>query len=80
MNKKRKTETDIDAIIWSRTVPLRMQAFRTAKRMTQEQLAKAVGLTRTSIVNIESQRQAITLETLYQLGKALGVNPKRLLP
>jgi transcriptional regulator with XRE-family HTH domain len=77
---KRKEPVDIDAVIWSRTVPLRMQAIRQAKRMTQEQLAKRVGLTRTSIVNIECQRQAITLETLYALGKALGVNPKRLLP
>lgn len=77
---RKKTEVDIDAVIWSRTVPLRMMAIRQAKRMTQEQLAKAVGLSRTSIVNIESQRQAITLETLYALGKALGVNPKRLLP
>lgn len=77
---KRKAPVDIDAILWSRTVPLRMQTIRQAKRMTQKELAKRVGLTRTSIVNIECQRQAITLETLYALGKALGVNPKRLLP
>jgi transcriptional regulator with XRE-family HTH domain len=80
VSKKRNAEVDIDAIIWARTVPMRVTAIRQAKRMTQEKLAKAVGLTRTSIVNIESQRQGITLETLYALGKALGVNPKRLLP
>jgi DNA-binding XRE family transcriptional regulator len=80
MSKKRNSEVDVDAVIWARTVPMRMTAIRQAKRMTQEQLAKAVGLTRTSIVNIEAHRQAITLPTLYALGKALGVNPKRLLP
>ena len=77
---KRTEPIDVDAVIWARTVPMRMTAIRQAKRMTQEQLAKAVGLTRTSIVNIEAHRQAITLQTLYALGKALGVNPKRLLP
>lgn len=80
MAKKRNSEIDVDAIIWARTVPMRVCAIRQAKRMTQDQLAKRVGLTRTSIVNIEQQRQGITLETLYALGKALGVNPKRLLP
>lgn len=77
---KRTEPVDVEAVIWARTVPMRMTAIRQAKRMTQEQLAKAVGLTRTSIVNIEAHRQAITLQTLYALGKALGVNPKRLLP
>jgi DNA-binding XRE family transcriptional regulator len=80
VSKQRNQGVDVDAVIWSRTVALRMMAFRQAKGITQERLAKAVGLTRTSIVNIEAQRQAITLPTLYALGKALGVNPKRLLP
>lgn len=77
---RRKSEVDVDAVIWAKTVPMRIAVLRQAKRMTQEQLAKAVGLTRTSIVNIESMRQSVTLETLYSIGKALGINPKKLLP
>ncbi len=71
---------DVDGVIWSRTIALRTMAFRQARKMTQQRLADLVGLTRTSIVNIEAHRQAITLPTLYGIAKALGVNPKRLLP
>jgi DNA-binding XRE family transcriptional regulator len=80
MGRKSTNGNDVDAVIWSRTIALRMMAFRQAKGMTQQKLADAVGLTRTSIVNIEAHRQAITLPTLYSLAKALDVNPRRLLP
>lgn len=80
MGRPKANGDTVDAVIWSRTIALRMMAFRQAKGLTQQKLANAVGLTRTSIVNIEAHRQAITLPTLYSLSKALGVNPKRLLP
>jgi transcriptional regulator with XRE-family HTH domain len=49
-------------------------------RLTQEQLADRVALTRTSITNIEKGRQRIMLHTLAQIAAALGVTTTELLP
>jgi transcriptional regulator with XRE-family HTH domain len=53
---------------------------RAAKRMTQEELASRVSLTRTSIINIEKGRQQILLHTLVDIARELGVAPAELLP
>jgi len=49
-------------------------------RMTQEQLANSVRLTRTSITNIERGRQKLLLHTLADIAEALRVEPASLLP
>lgn len=48
--------------------------------LTQEDVAREVGLTRTSITNIEHGRQRIQVHTLYALAEALQVRPEDLLP
>lgn len=48
--------------------------------MTQVAFAKAVGLSRTSITNIESGRQPVSLHTLYSMADILGVEVSDLLP
>lgn len=55
---------------------------RTRKRAgaSQERLAFALGLSRTSVTNIEHGRQPIQLYTLYKAAEALDVDPKDLLP
>ena len=53
---------------------------RTESGMSQEAFAKAVGLSRTSITNIEGGRQPISLHTLYSMADILGVEPADLLP
>ena len=47
--------------------------------LSQDQLAKAVKLTRTSIVNIEAGRQKLLLHNLFKIAEALGVRPTELL-
>jgi len=49
-------------------------------KLTQETLAERVGLSRTSITNIESGRQKILLHHLFLLAEALSVSPQALLP
>jgi len=49
-------------------------------RMTQEALANRVGLTRTSITNIEKGKQNVSLHTVYDLAAALNKHPDDLLP
>jgi transcriptional regulator with XRE-family HTH domain len=48
--------------------------------LTQEHLAERVGLTRTSVTNIERGRQHISLHQLYLLAAAVGRQPGELLP
>ncbi len=47
--------------------------------LTQEQLGRAVGLTRTSVNNIEHGRQKVLVHTLLELASACGVTPDSLL-
>jgi transcriptional regulator with XRE-family HTH domain len=57
--------------------------LRTARRqakLTQEALGKRVGLSRTSITNIEQGNQHVGLHLLYGLANAVGVRPIDLLP
>lgn len=57
-----------------------VQTARKQANLTQDDLARRVGLTRTSITNIERGRQKIQIHTLYALAEALGVGPDALLP
>jgi transcriptional regulator with XRE-family HTH domain len=57
-----------------------LRSARGSSGLTQEQLAGQVGLTRTSITNIEAGRQQVSLHQLYQLAAAVGKRPADLLP
>jgi transcriptional regulator with XRE-family HTH domain len=57
-----------------------LRAARKDAGLTQQELAERVGLTRTSITNIESGAQHISLRQLYLLAAAVGLPPARLLP
>lgn len=48
--------------------------------MTQQKLGNLVGLSRTSITNIEKGRQHVSLHHLYAIAGALEVSPEALLP
>lgn len=57
-----------------------VRAKREQAKLTQEELAQEVGLTRTSITNIEQGRQKIQIHTLYEIADALKIPPYALLP
>jgi len=48
--------------------------------MTQDALAASIGLTRTSVTNIEKGRQKLLLHTFCKIAIALGLPPAELLP
>jgi transcriptional regulator with XRE-family HTH domain len=58
----------------------RLRKARRQAKLTQEALGKRVGLSRTSITNIEQGNQHVGLHLLYGLAKAVGVRPVELLP
>jgi transcriptional regulator with XRE-family HTH domain len=54
--------------------------FRRKKGISQEVLADGLGLSRTSITNIEKGRQPVQLHSLYLIARLLAVELKELLP
>jgi transcriptional regulator with XRE-family HTH domain len=57
-----------------------LKAARKDARLTQNEVAGRVGLSRTSITNIERGTQHIPLHQLFLLASAVGVTPAALLP
>ncbi|MGG1518480.1 helix-turn-helix transcriptional regulator [Paenibacillus oryzisoli] len=58
----------------------RIRINRERFNMTQEEMGEKVGLTRSSIANIELGRQKIQLDTLYQVAITLNLEILELLP
>ncbi|MGH7273182.1 MAG: helix-turn-helix domain-containing protein, partial [Nitrospiria bacterium] len=57
-----------------------IRAHRRRIKFTQDQLAERVGLSRTSITNIERGGQKVLLHQLYALARHLEIPPESLLP
>lgn len=58
----------------------RLRALREEKSVTQEELARRVDLSRTSITNIEKGRQRIMLHQVLELAEALDADLGALIP
>jgi transcriptional regulator with XRE-family HTH domain len=57
-----------------------LRARRKHAGLSQDDVAQRVGMSRTSITNIEQGRQHISLHVLYELAGAVGITPADLLP
>jgi transcriptional regulator with XRE-family HTH domain len=57
----------------------RIRALRRQANLSQEDVAERVGLTRTSITNIERGRQQLQVHTLVAIADTLGVRLDELL-
>ena len=57
-----------------------IKARRRALGLTQQQLAKQLGISRASIANVETGRQRVLVHQLYDLADQLNVNVQDLLP
>lgn len=62
------------------TIGDNIRSARSAQNLTQAQLAEMVGLTRTSITNIETGQQRLPIDRLYDIADALGMQATALLP
>jgi transcriptional regulator with XRE-family HTH domain len=60
-------------------VGVRIRAIREALGLTQDDIAKRVGLVRASVANIEIGRQRLLLDNVEDFARALGTTPKNLL-
>lgn len=61
-------------------IGLQIKKLRKDKHITGEALADRIGLSRSSIVNIEKGRQRLKLKNLYKIASALGVGIHKILP
>jgi len=58
----------------------RVRLGRSESRLTQDMLAHQIGLSRTSVTNIERGRQAVLLHQVYDIARALDTTVQALLP
>jgi transcriptional regulator with XRE-family HTH domain len=58
----------------------RVRAARDARKLTQEELAMRIGVSRAAIASIETGRQRVNLDLLPRFARFLAVQPTELLP
>ena len=59
---------------------IRIKGAREERGLTQDALGDSVGLSRTSITNVEKGKQKVLLHTFVNIANTLKVNPESLLP
>jgi transcriptional regulator with XRE-family HTH domain len=62
-----------------KAIGIRIRLIRESLGVTQQDLAKKLKYTRTSLVNIEAGRQRLQVHTVEDFARALGTTPKHLL-
>lgn len=62
-----------------RLLGAKVEQLRTMLGWTQEELGKKIGLTRTSITNLEAGRQRVLLHDIERIATAFQTTPKALL-
>jgi transcriptional regulator with XRE-family HTH domain len=58
---------------------LRIRSVREAIGLSQDELAKRIGLSRPSMVNVEAGNQRLMLHSIESIAKALGTTVRHLL-
>lgn len=58
----------------------RVRELREEKHVTQDERARRVALSRSSITNIEKGRQRVLLHQMVEIAQALDADPGRLIP
>jgi transcriptional regulator with XRE-family HTH domain len=71
---------DVDALYRAFGKLVRLRRKQRRKPLSQERLGHLVGLSRTSIVNIEKGRHHLVIHQLLAFARALKVPPEALLP
>src|SRR6266542_1547304 len=71
---------DLDALYRAFGTLVRLRREQRPNPLSQEKLGRLVGLSRTSITNIEKGRHHIVLHQLLAFARALKVRPEALLP
>lgn len=54
--------------------------YRLKANLDQTELAKKIGLSRTSVTNLEGNRQTLTLDVMQKLTETLAIPPEEWIP
>jgi transcriptional regulator with XRE-family HTH domain len=71
---------DFDIDGFNEDVGRRLQFYRKAKRMTQQEMADAVGIPRATYANHETGRQRVAADLVWRVAVVLGADITNLLP
>jgi transcriptional regulator with XRE-family HTH domain len=71
---------DLDVLYRAFGERMRLRRQQRSDPLSQERLGRLVGLSRTSIVNIEKGRHRLVIHQLLEVARALKVPPEALLP
>lgn len=63
---------------WGRNVKNRISELRRTRRVTQEELAEAVGVTRQTIISLENGRYNASLQLAHKLASYFGMSIEEL--
>lgn len=74
---KQKRQSDQDQLY--RAVGAKIREIRNERGLKQETVAASIGLTRTSLANIEGGRQRLLLHTLFDIASVLDTTVEELL-
>lgn len=80
MNPAGEPWTEAEVAAFYQQVGARVRERRTAARLTQLRLSQHLGMTRTSVANLEAGRQRIPLHVLAVVADAVGCDTAELLP
>jgi len=69
-----------DEVKFNKALGLNIRTERRKQRITQEDLAGMLGLSRVQIVNIEQGRSTTSLFNIVKISELFGVTIKRILP
>jgi transcriptional regulator with XRE-family HTH domain len=75
-----KTSRSFERTQLYRLLGIKIKIARDKRGFTQEEVAKGVGLSRTSLTNIEKGRQKLLLHTLIEIASVLNTTVVELLP
>lgn len=70
---------DKQSVLYS-LIGSRIRSLRKSEGTSQEELADKVGVSRTSIVNIEKGRQRLSIHLLWLIADTLNTDPGTLIP
>lgn len=69
-----------EEVSFNKYIAIRVEKLRKDKGLTQEQLGDAIGLSRSSIVNLEKGRQQMTIKNLYLICNIFGIKSIEIMP
>lgn len=74
-----QVDTDLEDGAVNRAVGTELKAQRVRAKMSQAQLAAAVGANRNTIQRIEAGERALNMDLLFRAADALGIRPSKLI-